>query len=686
MLANKKLYDRCIQFWSEMLDKFLLEDGSIPVEFQPDIAIGIHSLVIDNLDNKNHHLYEDEEEIEFLHKLGSILERIDDAVLLDRKLLPIKQGNSNCYRWVYLILKYRNPDLEFDFWTETDPVTNATTDVYGYNNIPTGKLYDLTVNILFMEVANKTLHIDGTISPIALMNNSSFVIYCGDKYYTPTYTERYSHTKAFGTSIFKRRSFSIDIPLTGRGQNLQFRIIGTWGSEDLCIELKSHFSRISKRFDHSYWKISKNLVMLPRRSSLQIKRRQSTFFREFLLWIDMLKTGDKKIIKYIPVRMYLHSRKLWKRHPIWLFLDKIYKAGDSSEYIYRYAREQEDGIQKYYLVSESSPDYKRLRDDGIEPLTQWSLKHRLVFLAADMIIISNSTVYAFNDMSLENTSYIRDLMNFHTVCVQHGMSVQKIAVAQNRLRDNIRLYFCASRYEIENLSKPVYDYSNTDVLKLTGVPRYDGLVNQDKKQIMISPTWRMQAAVTVSKNEGVARDYNPMFRESAYFKVFNSLINDPRLISAAEQYGYRIAYVLHPIVSPQVDDFDKNDYVDIIPDIGDMSYEKMFCESSLMVTDFSGIQFDFAYMRKPLVYLHHKDIPQHYEEGTFHYDSMAFGEICHDNDELIELLCDYMKNDCQMKDEYVRRADDFFAFNDHNNCQRIYDIMLDYQKQVIDKK
>lgn len=274
--------------------------------------------------------------------------------------------------------------------------------------------------------------------------------------------------------------------------------------------------------------------------------------------------------------MFLHSRKIWKHRPIWLFIDKIYKAGDSSEYIYRYAQEQKDGIRKYYLVDRNCPDYERLCKDGYKPVIRQSLKHHLIFLSADMIIISNSTVYAFNDMSIKTTAYIRDLMNFHTVCVQHGLSVQKIAVAQNRLRDNIRLYFCASPYEIENLTRPIYGYENTNALKLTGVPRYDGLVNQDKKQILISPTWRMQAAVKVTKNEGVARDYNPYFKETTYFKIYNSLINDKRLISAAKKYGYRIAYVLHPIVSPQVGDFDKNKYVDIIPAIGDMSYEKIF--------------------------------------------------------------------------------------------------------------
>ena len=32
----------------------------------------------------------------------------------------------------------------------------------------------------------------------------------------------------------------------------------------------------------------------------------------------------------------------------------------------------------------------------------------------------------------------------------------------------------------------------------------------------------------------------------------------------------------------------------------------------------------------------------------------------------------------------VQRADDFFEFSDHNNCKRIYDVMIDYQKNVIE--
>lgn len=300
-----------------------------------------------------------------------------------------------------------------------------------------------------------------------------------------------------------------------------------------------------------------------------------------------------------------------------------------------------------------------------------------------MVIASNSTVFAFNDYTFQRSLPIRGDVHFGVACVQHGMSVQKIAVAQNRLRDNTKLYFCASKYEIANLSKPVYDYEGYNALKLTGVPRYDGLKNQAQKILLLSPTWRMNSVLPVTKNEGVARDYNPNFKETNYYKIYNGLINDPLLLNAAKKYGYRIQYVLHPIISPQAEDFTKNEFVEIIPSTGDMSYEKIFREAALMVTDFSGVQFDFAYMRKPVVYLHHRDIPQHYEEGTFYYDTMGFGEICHTSEELVQVLCQYMERDCQMREKYKRRADDFFTFSDHKNCERIYKEMIQYQQKEV---
>ena len=109
-----------------------------------------------------------------------------------------------------------------------------------------------------------------------------------------------------------------------------------------------------------------------------------------------------------------------------------------------------------------------------------------------------------------------------------------------------------------------------------------------------------------------------------------------------------------------------------------MSYEKVLTESSLMVTDYSGVQFDFAYMRKPIIYYHPTCLPPHYEESCFKYDSMGFGPIIEDENELVDSLCEYMENDCKMKEEYIDRANDFFAYNDFNNCKRIVEAVDKY--------
>lgn len=671
------------EFWIPFLEKMKAKYTKIPLFIQYHVMFSVRCRILSNLDNKNKHVIPEGEEENCLKLIGEVLQFVDDNVIFNG--YKLKETNvTDSMKWIFGILKY-GPEFTFQ------KSYLAGKRYYGYGDVLFNTIANLKTTISFMNYQDGRLEIDGLVHPILYaMADEVYMMFNGIKY-PLQYSERYALTKVFGVSLYKSYAFHLSIPLEGV-EKAFFFCFAKVNKEPIKIffSYNSHFSRMSGQYENSYWffgdKQNGFLVTKEQAGMLftATTGKKAMHKQERKLSMEMFCKFSKRDWIFLGIRKaYFLAKPFMKRKPIWMYLDKIYKGGDSSEYLYRYASRKNNQIKHYYLVDKHATDYKRLKKDGFRPLVRGSIKHRLVFLMADMMVISNSTVFAFNDFGMANSSFVRDLVDFHVCCVQHGMSVQKIAVAQNRLRDNTRLYFCASEYEIENLSRPVYDYIGYDALRLTGVPRYDGLINDDKKQIMISPTWRMQAAVPVRTNEGQQREYNPLFKESTYYKVYNSLINDPRLIEAAKKYGYRIKYVLHPIVSSQVEDFDKNDYVDIIPAVGDMSYEKMFCESSLMVTDFSGIQFDFAYMRKPLVYLHHRDIPQHYEEGSFFYDTMAFGEICHDNDELIDLLCEYMATGCKMKEEYVRRADDFFFYDDHKNCERIYNEMIRYQERVI---
>jgi CDP-glycerol glycerophosphotransferase (TagB/SpsB family) len=663
------------QFWIPFLQSTQEERGYIPEFVQYFAIYCLGARFRANLNNTNKHLIPEHEAYDYMRSFHVPFAYLDDSVLLNARRLAAL-GEDLTLRQLYLRIKHQQDHLQFEHYVY------QSKSYLGYGNVLVAPVADQTVNIKLMEYQNGVLEIDASVSALLDFEEGElFIRKNGEEIYQPQWDEIYSLTKCFGVSYTKRKAFHASIPVgTNPRDAISFMYRKNRREWKLVITYASHFSRLTKRFRNSYWNIDNKLMARHVKGDIVIYqiRRRSVVKREAQLLLEMLWSKKKIVRKFACCRMLFFLYKyFYRKQSVWLYIDKIYKAGDSSEYLYKYAVAQKaPNIRHYYLVDKKCSDYERLKKEGYKPLVRGTLKHRMLFLLADTVVISNSTVFAYNDYTLDTSAYIRDLVKFRVACVQHGMSVQNIAVAQNRLRDNTSLYFCASPYEIKNLSRPVYGYVGRDVLKLTGVPRYDGLVNRDQKQILISPTWRMQAAVPVTKNEGVARDYNPLFKETSYFTVYNRLINHPRLIEAAKHYGYRIVYVLHPIVSPQVGDFDQNPYVDVVPAIGDMSYEKVFCESSLMVTDFSGVQFDFAYMRKPVIYYHTPELPPHYDEGGFIYETMGFGEICETEEALVNLLLTYMQNGCQMQEQYKKRADDFFAFRDHNNCQRIYEEMI----------
>ena len=93
-----------------------------------------------------------------------------------------------------------------------------------------------------------------------------------------------------------------------------------------------------------------------------------------------------------------------------------------------------------------------------------------------------------------------------------------------------------------------------------------------------------------------------------------------------------------------------------------------------MITDYSSVAFDFAYLHKPILYYHYsKDYHFDLENSYFDYETMGFGEVVDCEEKLVDLIIEYMENNCKIKEEYDRRINEFFHFNDKNNSKRVYD-------------
>lgn len=159
---------------------------------------------------------------------------------------------------------------------------------------------------------------------------------------------------------------------------------------------------------------------------------------------------------------------------------------------------------------------------------------------------------------------------------------------------------------------------------------------------------------------------------SSYFRTYNSLINNERLIKKAKEYGYKIIFRPHPHVYKYIGLFDENEAIQIDHERG--SYQELFKKGALLITDYSSVAFDFAYLKKPVLYYQYgEDYHFNFEESYFDYEKMGFGEVCNSEDELVDLLEEYMKNDCKMKDKHSKNVEDYFIFTDKNNCKRVHE-------------
>jgi len=683
-----RVYER--EWYTSDIDEWLLpllssvkkERGFVPAFLQAAATYLLLCKAEANRDNRNRRAIAASETADEQERFCAVLAFVDDE-MIDR-VLPDGNALAFSQKVMFLQLKHRTYTEEMRLSAMGGQLLLSLPKK---GCAPFANSMTTPVNIQRMEWTGHAIDIDGTIANV--YGEAAPLYACvGGKRFSPTWCGRFALTKYFGKAAFKQRAFSVSLPYDAvkAAGDVHFELEFEGKAYPLSLVFPSHFSKLTETLTNATWRFDDRVCRYDKNTlSLRFFKNKplSGIGREAALAFEMLKSGKKRAFAMLAMRSaYWLTRLYWKGKTVWFFLDKIYKGGDNAEYIYRFAKPKRDGIYKTYLIDKHAPEAAALKTDGLRPTYRNTLRHYMAFLNADLVVASNSTVMEVNHLSDETSAYLRDLVHFKTACVQHGLSVQNIGAAQHRLRDNTALYFCAAPIEMDNLSRPIYDYTG-DELKLTGVPRFDGLKDRKKKQLLLSPTWRMQSAVTVRKNEGVKRDYNPYFRDSAYFKTYDALIHDTRLLAAANRLSYEIVYVLHPIVSPQLKDFGDDTPVKLLAATGDTSYETLFCESALMITDYSGVQFDFAYMRKPLVYYLPDSLPKHYEEGAFKTEEMGFGPVCKTQDELVDTLIAAMERDCDMATEYKVRADAFFAYSDHDNCKRIYDELLTFTKEKL---
>ena len=422
--------------------------------------------------------------------------------------------------------------------------------------------------------------------------------------------------KFLNCQIEDRYNFDVEIPIDGDcSVEIITRFMGENSDENSKWNLTNDFSYYARLSTLSNYSVSNNYFL---------KFRENKFFISNYSYLKMIKNEIPIILRILKRRENYYNSALlirilytilypfYRNRRIWLFMDKIESADDNAEYLYKYSIAQEDGIEKYFTVDKDSKDFKRLKNlKNVVPFN--SIKQRLIYLFAEKIISSHPDDEILNPFINKNEKSYAGLISSDKIFLQHGVTKDNVSSWLHKYEKNLKLIVAVSDEEAESFLDNGYNYKK-EIIQVLGFPRFDNLERtKTNKQILIMPSWRKKLLYAPPQ----------YIMGSEYFQAINSLINNEDLIELAKRYDYQIIFKPHPRVYDYIELFDTNDYVKVDEDT---TYQELFKSSDLMITDYSSVAFDFAYMEKPLIYYQYGN-DYNFDEGYFKYRTMGFGEV-----------------------------------------------------------
>ncbi|WP_199438677.1 bifunctional glycosyltransferase/CDP-glycerol:glycerophosphate glycerophosphotransferase [Vibrio owensii] len=358
----------------------------------------------------------------------------------------------------------------------------------------------------------------------------------------------------------------------------------------------------------------------------------------------------------------------------WVFYDRLQKADDNAEHLYRYVNKHHPDINAFFVLHKNSSDWQRLKSEGFNLLAFDSTQHKCALINASHIISSHAEVHMFRNLDMVAfASETKAKYHF----LQHGTISNDLSKWLNE--KPLSTFVTTTKPEYDSIAhSDCYAFSE-DVVTLSGQPRHDRLIEiakaSTKKKILIMPTWRKWL---VKKGNGPG-EWNPIinFADTDYCQNWKGLIHSEALKNLYEQ-GYEIEFYLHTILSQYADDFELPHYVKLGTNEKE-SIQHTFGTSEIMVTDYSSVAFEMALQRKPVIYFHFDyekmfDGSHTYQRGYFDYETQGFGPVFHELDQVTKFFDKYQdEREHLVESIVIPRADMQIPHNDGKCCERLVD-------------
>ncbi len=373
---------------------------------------------------------------------------------------------------------------------------------------------------------------------------------------------------------------------------------------------------------------------------------------------------------------------LLNRKNIWIFSEKKTEARDNGYHFFKYIREKHPAIRAYYVITKGSAERSKVEKLG-KVISYDSFRHCVYYFAAKERVCSQiHGVRPYEEFSGLTKLYFYRRKDQRQINLKHGISKDFRPDAFDFRKVGFDLYVSGAKPEYDYI-KETFAYPDKNIV-LSGFCRFDALQHADSPEriILIMPTFRSWLRTSDSSKERASDAEAAQFRDSEYYKVYRKLLNDRRLRDLCKELDYKVVFYLHYTFQPYRFLFEESTEKDeriVIAGRKEYDVQDLLLRSSVLVTDYSSVFFDYAYMHKPVVY-YQFDMAEyrekHYQEGFFVYERDGFGPVLSNGEDVLAYLDTVLRDDCRMQDPYLGRAESFFQPYDDHNCDRVYDAIL----------
>jgi glycosyltransferase involved in cell wall biosynthesis len=362
----------------------------------------------------------------------------------------------------------------------------------------------------------------------------------------------------------------------------------------------------------------------------------------------------------------------------WVVMDRIYNADDNGERLFEHLRSTRPEINAWFVLHPDTSDWRRLRRAGERRLVAYgSFRWKMLMLRSRWLVSSHA------DRAVAEPPVAVALAGRRTwkfAFLQHGVIKDDLSLWLND-RD-IDLFVVSTEAELESVAGDGSSYIVTDKeTRLTGLPRFDRLLakgravdREARDLILVAPTWRTSLTLRLDRTTQI-RDVDPQFRGSDYFRSWDAILRSEEIAAAAAHRGWRVAFMPHPNMQPILASLDLPSHVQPLT-FSDNDVQELYARCALLVTDYSSVAFNIAYLDRPVVYFQFDREEMmsggHMgRRGYFDYARDGFGPVADDAPAAIRAIVETIEAGPDPAPEYQARIDRTFVLRDGGACARV---------------